>query len=535
MNAVASEPTALQINDKMHVEPLLGYKLGKQKKIKKYITLDSTYPNNIIVSDNTTVSAIRTINERVYNVLIASTNQYGPPPQPIPNAFRRLNNLKAGFVKHFKTVLGDYRMATRSQFIASRPQHKQRFYKNINADHLATDSAERKHSFVNSFNKVEKLMKSTDVYTTKEKDLVYRLIQPRNGFYNMELGRYISHLEHDLLRSLDYLNNGHKTCCKGMNARQRASVITQHWATFSKPVAVGMDATRFDQSTSVPALEFEHSIYKALYRGDKYLERLLSWQLETHGTHYTSDGCKIKYNVKGNRCSGDMNTSLGNCIIMIFMVTFIANTLNINYRLVDDGDDCVIFMDEKDLAKWQKNAIPMFLDFGYQMKIEEPAREIEEINFCQANPVIDATGEYIMCRNPYQAIAKDSTCVNALSENTYLSWRKAVSDCGMSLSQGIPIMTEFYEFLGRGTERLQKSKRNAFSLEESGFKQLAKGLTDNGQRSVSKESRHSFCKAFNILPSQQQTLEKYYMDAVINTKHLEGASGIFPRKLFPLL
>lgn len=69
---------------------------------------------------------------------------------------------------------------------------------------------------------------------------------------------------------------------------------------------------------SVQALKWEHSIYNAMFRSDELAE-LLGWQLTNKGFARTTDGL-IKYEVKGCRMSGDMNTALGNCMIMCALV-----------------------------------------------------------------------------------------------------------------------------------------------------------------------------------------------------------------------
>ncbi len=109
---------------------------------------------------------------------------------------------------------------------------------------------------------------------------------------------------------------------KGMDVRTVAKVLREKWDMFPNPVAIGLDASRFDQHVSVPALEFEHSVYLSCFKQKKHRERLaklLKLQLENHCTGYAEDGV-IKYTTTGTRMSGDMNTSLGNCVLMCSLI-----------------------------------------------------------------------------------------------------------------------------------------------------------------------------------------------------------------------
>ena len=70
---------------------------------------------------------------------------------------------------------------------------------------------------------------------------------------------------------------------------------------------------KFDMHVSPAALAWEHSIYTSIFPRDKFLKKLLRWQMNNRGAGYCGDG-SLKYSVTGKRFSGDMNTGLGNCL-----------------------------------------------------------------------------------------------------------------------------------------------------------------------------------------------------------------------------
>jgi hypothetical protein len=156
---------------------------------------------------------------------------------------------------------------------------------------------------------------------TSKKDPVPRIISPRNPKFNLRIGRYIRPLEKRLFKSLGRLF-GHKTVIKGLNAIQSARVLREKWDMFRNPVAVGLDASRFDQHVSHDALLWEHGVYLDCFKEPKHfkrLARLLKYQEVNRCFGETPDG-DVNYTIKGTRMSGDMNTSLGNCVLMCSMI-----------------------------------------------------------------------------------------------------------------------------------------------------------------------------------------------------------------------
>lgn len=145
---------------------------------------------------------------------------------------------------------------------------------------------------------------------------------------------------------------------------------------------MGLDASRFDQHVSQDALKVEHKVWNRMTPGTcrPHLRRLLSMQLQNHGIAYL-EGLKVKYTTDGCRMSGDMNTSSGNCMLMCLMLGSYLDTLKIKYRFANNGDDCVVIIDKRNLSKIS-NLQTWFLKMGFTMKVEKPVFEFEKIEFC---------------------------------------------------------------------------------------------------------------------------------------------------------
>jgi len=270
------------------------------------------------------------------------------------------------------------------------------------ADTVFRRGFQTRDAALQSFVKFEKILKKPN------KRIVPRLIQPRSPEYNVLVGRYIKQLEHPLYHILDRMWKG-PTVMKGLNSFQQGEAFATAWRSFSSPIAIMLDAVRFDQHVSIPMLEWEHSIYLAFFHksGTKELSRLLREQLHNLGSVRTSEG-RIKYKVDGCRMSGDMNTAMGNCLLMCSAVYGFVSKLGVRARLFNNGDDCTLIVEKVHSSLVKRELCPYFLKLGFIIDVEGTTDILEGISFCQTNPVYDGKS-YRMVRDPRICLSKDST------------------------------------------------------------------------------------------------------------------------------
>jgi len=328
-----------------------------------------------------------------------------------------------------------------------------------------------------------------------------RCIQPRDPRYNASIGRFLKPLEHHLYKSVAKLVGEGAVITKGLNLVGVAGCLLQKWENFKHPVALGLDATAFDAHVSPSWLRWEHSIYNRIFRDPKLAE-LLTWQIHNRGKSFCPDG-KLKYSVEGRRFSGDMNTGLGNCLIMCAMVYSYASARDVRINLANNGDDCVVFMEQEDLERFTVGINEWFEEMGFRLTSEPPAFNFEAIEFCQMHPVL-VGDEWRMVRTPKVAFEKDTMCTLTVSDEEYLEWLAGVSDCGLATCSGVPVMQEFYLNL-----RLAAGDRSAPDrlVEYTGMKHLSRGLTSRVS-AVSEASRFSFWLAFGVDPDTQRAIEQ---------------------------
>jgi len=331
-----------------------------------------------------------------------------------------------------------------------------------------------------------------------------RVINPRSPRYNLELARYLKFAEKEVFKGINRVfgDRTAMTVIKGVNADVAAQVVRAKWDCFRVPVAVGLDASKFDMHVSVEALKFEHSVYTAMFDSPK-LKRLLSWQLRNRGRAYVQDGY-VDFDMAGTRSSGDINTSLGNCVIMCALVHAYASKRGVDVELCNNGDDCVVVMESDDLTKFLTGLDGWFRRKGFAMVAEEPVYEFEQIEFCQTHPVHLSTG-YRMIRNHNTVLQKDPICLTAMpNQKAYQKWCAAVGKCGEMLNSGVPVQHNFAQVFSRNGTTVTDAQMEHFFANRSVLHN-ARGCAI---ARVDARARVSYYYAFGVRPDEQECSER---------------------------
>lgn len=333
-----------------------------------------------------------------------------------------------------------------------------------------------------------------------------RCIQPRAPAYNLSLGRYIKAVEHKIYNAIRKVYGDGPTVMKGYNVDEIGAIVRGKWRSFNTPVAIGLDATKFDMHVSPAALAWEHSIYTSLFPKDKELKKLLKWQMFNRGAGYCGDG-KLKYSVTGKRFSGDMNTGLGNCILMCAMVHAYATSRGVHVKLLNNGDDCVVILESEDMMKFNNGLNEWFLEMGFRMVSETPVYELHQIEFCQMHPI--EIGEVCrMVRNIPSTLRKDTMTVHRMTDAVHREkWCTAVGTGGLWLTGGVPILQDFYSTYQRiGCMRASKMMDDPTFA--TGMKLMSKGMACHYQ-TPDAWTRVQVFEVWGITPDEQVALEQH--------------------------
>jgi hypothetical protein len=382
---------------------------------------------------------------------------------------------------------------TYDEFLRRCPSSKRTLYANVVED-LKVNPWIIKDSIIGPFTKVEK--------TLKEK-FDPRVIQARPPRHHAEFGRYILALEHTVYREIDRLFPGDHTIMKGRNAMKVAETFDSAWAEFEDPRAIMMDASRFDQHVSVAAMKWKHEVYRRCLRLDPteaaLFEQLVQCQYKTLGRTK-----ELSYWVKGGLCSGDYDTSLTGCLIVCAIFYEILEG-QFKYRFIDNGDDCVVILESREVERFTKVLEETTRRFGFYYRVEAVVDKLEEIKFCQCHPVLNSAGQRIMTRDPRAVLTKDLViCKPGLGFVGEARIYRAIADGGLALYGDMPVLGKLYEGLRSHYSKFKPAKGDSLSYN---MLQLAKGVKVK-RRQPTAESRESFYHAFGLTPARQLEIEE---------------------------
>jgi hypothetical protein len=396
---------------------------------------------------------------------------------------------------HLANAVGDdingCRRASGGEFIASRSASKRKLYVAARKGLVGGAGSLSDMASLGFFVKQE-----TTLWT---KEQVPRIISPRSPEFNYLLGKYLQPIEHSIYDSLAKLFGSDCVVSKGLTQEAKGALIAQKlrpgW------VCVGLDASRFDQTIGAELLAAEHQVYLRAYNDCRLLRALLKHQLDNRGRSICLDGV-VKARIGAMRCSGDQNTSLGNCIISCLLAKLYAVESGlVEVDVLNDGDDLLLFVPATSLPILD-GLHSWYASWGLRMKVEPPAYEPEQVEFCQHRPVWTPRG-YVLVRNVSKALNTDFAGPTTLGDDSYyLRFLRAVGLCGMTMAAGIPIYQELYHWAvrnGKTGKFTTDMRRGAFYQsrvqQRAGY--LAKLLP------VHADTRISFEKAFGITPSDQ--------------------------------
>lgn len=461
------------------------------RKHRKYLSMSRYLTDDDVVTHNNSLANLcRGVGERVLY-----TNRQLKLPTVV--AYDGVFSERLGVYKRLLvTGLGRQSPVSRQDFVNYYKGPRRTLYQKA-ADSLVYKPVGPRDSRLKTFIKAEKINLSL------KPDPALRVIQPRDPRFNVEVGKYLLPLEHKIYDAIDKLFT-RPTIMSKYNSLQQACVIHDHFTRFPDCAVIGLDASRFDQHVSVPALQFEHSVYNELFNSPE-LRKLLRMQLKNRGVARGNDGW-FKYEKKGSRMSGDMNTSLGNKLLMCFMAKAYIDHVGVDIGFVNNGDDCLLFVSRKYLSKLD-GLEEYFRDFGFNIVREKAVFEMEHIEFCQCKPV-KVNGVWRMIRSVKTSLVKDVTAVSLGHDITqYRRWLFDVAGCGLAFGRDLPVMGSFYRMLERfGVDGGTYQGKNALF---NSMRVLSKGV-DVEFTQPDDYGRYSFWLQTGLTPQGQLELEQYF-------------------------
>lgn len=338
-----------------------------------------------------------------------------------------------------------------------------------------------------------------------------RAIQFRAPKYAVVLGSYLHPIEHHLYH-LSSASKGvprTRNVAKGLNSVGRAELLKRKMAEFDDPAVISIDAKRFDKHVSFELLEIEHLVY-LMSNPDPMFQQVLSWQLR----NLCFSNLGMVYKLLGRRMSGDMNTAVGNCVLMLVMLIAFFLALSVEkWDCLDDGDDCLIIVERKSEAQVRAQLAPVFLSFGMEMKVEPTVYELFEVEFCRSKVVEYETGRYKFVRY-YELVMSNALCGTRhwTSEKYRRKVLHAIGMCELIINLGVPVLQSFASAVLRNVPSeavdLEVVSEGLFARTQRELRHLGMRAADVRPQTVQMCARESFSTAFGLSVMDQLALER---------------------------
>nr|QKK82929.1 RNA-dependent RNA polymerase [Upmeje virus] len=313
-----------------------------------------------------------------------------------------------------------------------------------------------------------------------------RAIQYRSPRYTIQLACYLTPLERWVYTR--------EWCAKGANSWERAARYIRAMQRFDNPVAIEVDYSKFDAHISMDLLRLEHGFYNAVYGHDETLHTLLRWQLRNRGT--TPSG--LRYQTRGKRMSGDLNTGLGNTVINYAILSDITRDCR-SWMLID-GDDSILLIERDDLRVLADRLGALAATHGQTAKWA--AVDPWEVEFCQSK-LMPIGLRWRFVRNPRRAISHDSVTTTKYPPHILSRLRYAIGQCELACMNGVPVLQEMALAMMRlGDPTPIKATEDIFYRAKHEGRAMRLEITQ--------EARYWFERQFGITLAQQYQLEHYY-------------------------
>lgn len=437
---------------------------------------------------------------------------------PVPSEGGRRNLLASfGWLRSVARSLGVQPASYREIVLGYRGRMRTRYEeaeRSLRVDGPVVSSDARLGAFLKAekFNGMSKIAKP-------------RMIFPRSYRYNLELATRLKPFEHALWPKLRAPRRWGvprtRVVGKGLGPRARAELVVKKFQGIGAGcVCFEVDASSWEAHQDAWQLKEEHRIYSAAFPGDSDLQSLLAKQLSNRGV--TSGG--IKFSREGGRASGDLNTGMGNTLLMLAICDSVLRRFNLSrFDLLVDGDNALIFLVGAEAPPVIENFHQRALDYsGHEMVLERPVTVIEEVRFGQSAPVC-VGGVWTMCRD-YRKIFSQGTSshVHLRHRKFALSFLRGVALCELSLAQGLPLVQRWADLLRQATEGSRSASPDFYR----DYLEIGATLSESVcTRDVDISTRESFSRAFGICPDDQLLVER---NLVCNLRLSEGSDEDAP-------
>jgi hypothetical protein len=325
-----------------------------------------------------------------------------------------------------------------------------------------------------------------------------RAIQYRNPRAGLEMGRFTHAIESLVYSCLD--EYGTRIFGKGCNMHELAEDFILKAGLFKDPVYLELDASKFDAHVSVELLELTREFYTSMC-ADPSEARMVNYMWSKTRMNYGRTRRNVRFKTYGTRMSGDMDTGLGNSLLMYWLIKEYMRSNGITkYAMSVNGDDSVVVIGIADLGKARN--ISIFKDYGFNMKFGV-SYGLQDFEYCHCKMVETDYG-WIMSRDPYRMIARMGWSNTKRSGKSAKDYLYSLALGNMAVNFGLPIG---YEYGKKMLALTGISRQIVMSRKKRLFLEKQRYWKDCENSTISVGTRNSFYLAWGIHPDEQVNIE----------------------------
>lgn len=202
--------------------------------------------------------------------------------------------------------------------------------------------------------------------------------------------------------------------------------------------------------------------------------------------------------------------------MVIMVITYCKRVGIAQYDILDDGDDCLLIVPERDVERVRSTIAAEFLHFGHEVKIESVTSNLPEVSWCQSSPIEYTRDCWKFVRDPWKTMSCDLIGTKwKTSPNGRRKLLSTIGFCELVLNLGVPVLQEYALALIRNSEGASIYTKGDFynsPLALRMHRELklfnTRHLDDIKPQPVTQEARDSFALAFKVPIEEQLQIEK---------------------------
>jgi len=329
-----------------------------------------------------------------------------------------------------------------------------------------------------------------------------RLILPPSDHAKVVMGMHIKPIEKHL-KMVVGPHNVFPFMAKGMSSRELAERFRSMSEQFKEPTFISIDMSKCDSTIGSRLKNLENMVFTNYYSSSDYVKCMKEGEKQEMKVRlHRNDGTTETKKIPQCRASGTAHTGAGNTVLVYAASAVVLR--GVRNEIFSNGDDTILIVEASDSAEIVRRIkAGEYSVFGFDVRIEQIASDIEEVFWCQC---------YYTVRNDGPVWIRDYRKVlqTILSNENYgsVNWLSYLSTICMgegATNPGQPVVAPLIKSilnLKHRRMRLPNENQTTRRWELEGCPSV-----DELDLEVTSRDRDTFHERYGISPAEQLRME----------------------------